>query len=282
MPLQDSLFAPRPAWTPDALALLARLRFASARQLAARLGLDESVVTETCGTLVREGALRTLAPTAIAPAAPPPAPAYAPTTAGLALAGIDPHAARPRATRTLTSTASLSHELVVNECAIVLELLAARGLLTLHRWETRRECIAEVAHVVERGRPVRVPLVADALAVVEVHGRRYGLLFEVDMGTVSSVTMRRKYAGYAAWWADGGPVRRFGLPATRVVTVTPHARREARLRTVALEATAPRGTGVLWFLPVDALDVAAPEHLLGAVALVAKSGAEERVSLFPP
>lgn len=280
--MQETLFAPRPPWTHEALALLARLRFATARQVAARLALDVPAVTAAFGSLVAEGALRVLLPSALSGDGASPAPAYAPTSAGLALAGIDRDDARPRVTRTLSSTVSLAHELLVNECALVLELLAARGLLTLCLFETRRERIAEVSFIAERGRPYRVPLVADALAVVEVRGQRLGLLVEVDMGTVSTTTMRRKYAGYVSWWADGGPTRRFGLPATRVVTITPHARREARLHAAALDATAGRGSGLLWFLPSSALDVTAPERLFDPVATVAKPSSPEPLPLFPP
>lgn len=273
----------RPAWTRDALALLARLRFATARMVASRLALDESEVTALFDALAVEGALRVLRQSTLAgDGLAPPAPAYAPTLTGLALAGIDPEHARPRVTRTLTSTVSLAHELVVNETALVLELLDARGALRLLHWETRRERLADVSFVAERGRAIRVPLVADALAVVEIHGRRHGFVIEVDMGTVGAATMRRKYAGYVSWWSDGGPTRRYGLPATRVVTIAPAPRRLERLHTLALDATSGRGTGLLWFLPQSAVDVMAPERFLDPVARVAKPTEPDPLPLLPP
>ncbi len=279
--LQTSLLAARPAWLPDALGVLARHRFATPRQIAGRFGLDATEVAATCAGLVAEGALRELRATTFA-TRDANAPAYALTPAGFALIATDPSAARPRATRTLRSAFSLAHELLVNECALVLEALDARGNLRLLSWQTARERIADVTFLVEKGRALRVPLVADALAVVEVGGAHHGLLLEIDMGTVSARTMRRKYLGYHAWWAEGGPARRFGLSATRVVTIAPRTRRLARLRSLAVDAIDGRGSGLLWFLPHDAVDVAAPERFLSAHALIGKAGEEEARPLFSP
>lgn len=278
---QDSLLTHRPTWLPDALRLVARHRFLTARQLAGRLSLGVAEVTAACTTLVTEGALRELRPTTLVhrDAA---SPAYAPTTAGLSLVALDASDVRPRAARGLRSAFSLAHELLVNECALVFEALDARGELTLLSWQTARERIAEVAHLAERGRVVRVPLVADALAVVEVHGERLGLLVEVDMGSVSATTMRRKYQGYHAWWTDDGPTRRFGLPATRVLTIAPAGRRLERLRTLAIDAVDGRGSGLFWFLAHDALTIEAPGRLFEPCARVARGDGEELRPLFRP
>lgn len=266
---------------PDALAVLARHRFATARQLGARLSIDAAEIAAVCATLVTEGALRELRQTTLV-TRDGAAPTYALTPAGLSLVAVDPAALRPRATQTLRSAFSLAHELMVNELALALERLDARGALRLLSWTTVRERIASVTSLAERGRAVRVPLVADALAVVEVHGERHGLLVEVDMGTVSATTMRRKYAGYHAWWEEGGPVRRFGLPALRVVTVAPAPRRLARLRSLAIDAIDGRGSGLHWFIAHDAIDVAAPERLLDACATLGKAGDEALRPLFRP
>ncbi len=278
---QESLLTPRPAWMPDALMVLARHRFATARQLAARLALDVTEVTATCTALVAEGALRELRQSTFV-ARDGAAPAYALTPIGLSQVAVDPATCRPRATRTLRSAFSLAHELAVNEFALALEVLDARGDLRLLSWTTARESLADVAFLAERGRVVRVPLFADALAVVEVQGARYGLLIEIDMGTVSATTMQKKYAGYHAWWLAGGPARRFGLPATRVVTVAPALRRLARLRSLAVDANAGRGSGLLWFLAHDMVDVTAPERLMDGCATVGKPNDEELRPLFRP
>ncbi|MBI5511437.1 MAG: replication-relaxation family protein [Deltaproteobacteria bacterium] len=250
------------------------------RQLAARLGKEATELEATFAMLVGDGALRELRPSTFA--VRDHAPAYALTPAGLALVDVDRERLRPRTTRTLRSAFSLAHELLVNEFGLALEALDARGDLRLLSWQTAREKIGDVVHLAEKGHAVRVPLVADALAIVEHHGRRMGLLLETDMGTVSTKTMRLKYAGYHAWWADGGPVRRFGLAATRVITVAPRPQRLMRLRDLAIGAVDKRGSGLLWFLPHDAVDVAAPERLLDATAFVAKAGEDHPRALFRP
>ncbi|MFO0645862.1 MAG: replication-relaxation family protein [Polyangiales bacterium] len=280
MPLQDSLLARRPVWLRDALRLLARHRFATTRQLAGRLGVDADEITAALTSLVGDGALRELRPSTFS--ARDGAPAYALTSRGLALTDIDPATTRSRATRTLRSAFSLAHELMLNELALVLERLDERGHLRLLSWQTAREKIGDVTHLAEKGHVVRVPLVADALAVVEVHGEHTGVLVEIDMATTSAKTMRRKYAGYHAWWSEGGPIRRYGLRATRVLTVAPQPQRLTRLRTLALDVNGGRGSGLLWFLGHDALDVAAPERLLDACAFVGKAGDDEAHPLFRP
>lgn len=278
--LQDSLLAPRPAWLADALGLLARYRFLTARQVALVVGLAEAEVALTMEALVTEGVLQTLTPTTLS-LATPRASAFALTRAGLACITNEGLTNPDHVIRPLRSSFTLAHELLVNELALVLHALDARGGLRLLSWQTARERIAEVTHVNEKGRVVRVPLVADALAIVEHLGERSGLLVEIDMGTVSAKTMRRKFQGYHAWWSDGGPARRFGLTATRVLTIAPAPRRLARLRDVAIEAVDGRGSGLLWFLSHEAVDLVAPERFLAAVARVGRALDDEPRSLFP-
>ncbi|MBI5515249.1 MAG: replication-relaxation family protein [Deltaproteobacteria bacterium] len=279
--LQANLFAPRPPWVAGALELLARHRFLTARQLAAALGRAEPEVAPVAEALVGEGVLQTLAPTTLS-LAKPGSRAFALTRAGLACIAAEGNPSPSRMVRPLTSSFTLAHELLVNELALVVRLLDARGALRLLLWETRRERIADVTHLAERGRAVRVPLVADALLVVEHQGQRQGLLIEIDMATVSAKSMRRKFAGYHAWWSEGGPARRFGLTASRVLTVAPAVKRLERLRALSIEAVDARGSGLFWFLPHEAVDVVAPERLLAAVARVGKAGDESPRPLFPP
>lgn len=277
--LQENLLTPRPPWVSEALNLLARHRFLTSRQVAAVLGYEEPDVARSLNDLVAEGVLQTLAPTTLSLDASRSR-AFALTRAGLACLANEGITNRVRLIRPLTSSFTLSHELVVNELALVLLQLQARGILRLLSWKTAREEIAEVTHLAVKGRVVRVPLVADALAIVEHRGQPTGLLIEVDMGTVSATTMRRKYTGYHAWWADGGPTRRFGLSATRVLTIAPAPRRIERLRTLSIEAVDGRGSGLFWFLPHCAVDVTAPTNFLDAVARLGKVGDDESRSLF--
>ena len=278
--LQDSLLTPRPAWLAAALALIARHRFLEPRQVATLVGTDARAVAEVFEGLAAERLLQKLTSTSLTLGAPR-ATAFALTRAGLATLATGEPIAR-RIVRPLTSAFTLAHELRVNELALVLSRLDAQGALRLLSFTTERDRLACVTHVNERGRPVRVPLVADALAVIEVRGVRSGLLVEVDLGTVSATTMRRKYAGYHAWWADGGAARRFGLQATRVVTIAPAAKRLARLRGLAIAAVDGRGSGLFWFVPHEALDVSAPGRLGAEVAFVGKANADRCHALLPP
>ena len=265
--LQDSLFAPRPPWILEGLRALVRHRFLTVRQLAALLGHPAEHVGESLAGFATEGLLSRLA----APA-DPFAHAYGLRAPALALLARAGHEVSPRERPRPRTLHTLVHDLAVNELAVVLERLHVRGALALLDWQTARERLADVAHLNERGRAVRVPLVADALAVIATDHARVGLLIEVDRGTVSIARMRRKFAGYFSWWQDGGPVRRFGLAATRVLTLTNTRRRLGQLRTLARDAAAPRGTGLFWFAPLEAVDVEAPERFLDPVALVAREG----------
>lgn len=276
---QATLLSSEPPWLAEALRLLAAHRFLSARQLAGALGVDRAEVEARCAALVREGALRELRGSTLV-GRDGGAAAYALTPVGLARIAVDPGELRPRATRSLRSAYSVSHELMVNEMGLTLATLDRQGLVKLLSWTTSRERLADVAFVAEKGRAVRVPLVADALAVVEVHGTRHAILVEIDMGTVAVATMSLKYRGYVSWWTDGGHVRRLGLPATRVLTVAPAPRRLERLRSAAIEGLDGRGSGLLWFLPESAVDIEAPERLVAPLALVARDGESQPRSLF--
>lgn len=262
---QDSLLHPRPAWLVEALTAITRHEFLSAMQLAARLALPLAEVPVALDALVLEGLLKRLTAPNDLRGDPGPV-AYTLTRRGAELladaTGEEPIAVlSPRKALYL-----LAHDLARNEFALVLERLDEAGALRLLRWETARTRIADVTHVAERGRPWRVPLVADGLSVVEVGGCATGLLLEQDQGTVSIERKRRKYRGYDAWWREGGPVRRFGLRSFRVLTIAPNPTRAARLREATLEATDSRGSRLLWFARQQDVH---PDRLLGPVWQVA-------------
>lgn len=261
---QDSLLHPRPTWLVVAFAAIARYEFLSAAQLAARFVLPLVEVTAALDALALEGLLQRL--TAPSNLRGDPAPvAYALTRQGAELLG-DATGDEPVAVPSLRKTLfHLGHDLARNDFALVLERLDHEGTIRFLRWETARSKIADVTHVAERGRPSRVPLVADGLAVVEVGGYATGLLLEQDQGTVPIERMRRKFRGYDAWWREGGPVRRFGLRSFRVLTVAPNLTRAARLREVALEATDNRGSRLLWFAVSADVAVAEPNRILAPV-----------------
>lgn len=268
--MQDSLFHPRPSWLPEAIEALARYEFLTARELAALVHADVAHVADLMEGLAHDGLVERLVPHAGFEATTP-APAFALTRLGVReLARLDGHDDR-LVPRTKRSPMTLAHDLERNTFGVVLELLARRKHLRLLRFETARSKIADVTHLLAQGEVHRIPLVADALALVEVVGVRTGLLIEIDRGTVAARRMEEKYRGYHAWWREGGPHRRFGIESLRVLTVVPHKRRLRQLHAAALEATAGRGSGLLWFGEKSLVDLDRPEKLLSAGWTVARS-----------
>lgn len=255
---QDNLLAPRPVWLLALLRALARHEFLTVRQLAATLGRSLPEIGSVVVSLAREGVVRLLAGSDAGDVVDA---VVSLARAGLELLLANLPAAKTRPART-PPRHMLAHELVRNECGLVLELLARRGQLRLEHWETNRTRLAAAAHLLEQGHLTRVPLVADARAVVRVRDQAEVLLIEIDMGTVSLPRMARKYEGYVAWWRDGGPARRFGIPALRVLTIASTPARVERLLDAARASTGGRGLGLLWFAPRSVLSLDEPERFL--------------------
>lgn len=165
-----------------------------------------------------------------------------PTCVGDACALAGFHEVPPRGT--VRDTTALVHE----DALLFARKADERGVIQLLRWETARTRIGDVAQLVERGEVRRVPLVADGLAVVrEARPARQGVLVEIDMGTVSLARMRRKFEGYWRWVQGGDHIRRFGLPALRVLTVVKGAARLEKLLSLANELLGGRGSRLFWF-----------------------------------
>jgi hypothetical protein len=259
----------------DALRAIARHRFLTARQLAVVVSVPADELDVALRSFATEGLL-----TPLGPSGDPGRLAFALARGGLAFLARAGEPTSPRVVIRRRAIHTLAHELGVNDLAITLERLHARGATQLLDWQTARERIADVAHLNVKGRDVRVPLVADALAVFGTSRGRTGLLVEIDMGTVSATRMRMKYAGYHAWWKDSGPARRLGLAATRVLTIAATKRRMERLRALACEAVSPAGSALFWFLSADAVDPEMPERLLEPVARVARAGDDTPRTLF--
>lgn len=157
----------------------------------------------------------------------------------------------PYSTRTTCDRSAmfLDHQLALSRFA----LLLARDLqgvppAALLSWETDAERLADAVHLMRGpGHLGRQPLVADALAAVGTPRGVEGLLVEVDRGTERPGYMARKYAGYLAWWKEGGPERKFSVKAMRLLTIAPNATRTERLREACAEATEKRAAGLFWF-----------------------------------
>ncbi|MCC7537464.1 MAG: replication-relaxation family protein [Deltaproteobacteria bacterium] len=243
---QPSLLDDQPTWLPDALRALGRHEFLTARQLALVCVQPAAEVAHALDGLVRERLVHRLIPAAMDPRER--APAFALTRRGADLLASTTDLPRPHVPNAKKSLYLLAHELARNDLGVALHALDRTGALRLLRWETARTKLAASVQLVERGRLTRIPLVADALAVVAATDHKPdALLVEIDRGTVSVARMRQKYRGYVAWWRGGGPERRFGLRSLRVVTLAPTASRLERLREAALHATEGRGSGLLWF-----------------------------------
>lgn len=253
---QAPLLAPEPPWLPELLGALAEHEFLAARQIAVLIGREATEIHPVLDRLARDRQVRVLRA------------ATGSTAYALAVRG-----ARLRAELTgdepvpigrTRGAAMLDHELVKNDLAVVLQLLASKGTIDLLRWETARDVLADAVHLMRGARGERVALVADALAVVATPTGPTALLVEIDMGTVAASRMARKFEGYAAWWRGDGPERRFGLRSLRVVTIAKHEARAARLRAAAAEVVGTDAQGVFWFATADVLDPDAPERLLEA------------------
>ncbi|TAK27039.1 MAG: hypothetical protein EPO40_18875 [Myxococcaceae bacterium] len=275
---QDSLLHPRPAWLPAAFGVLVRHRFVTAAQLAARLHIDLVEAVVTLDALVEEGLLQAVSPSSNLRGDPVPR-AYLLTRSGCDLYATATGDDRPPTVDPRRSLAILEHELGIVTFALVLELLTQQGQLQLHRFETARTKIADVAHVAESGRPRRIPLVADALAVVEVQGEVRALLIENDRGTVPVERMAMKYLGYIHWHRASGPLRRFGLKNFRVLTITPNAKRLERLREAATETAG--SSRFFWFAEAGEIRLEDPKRLLGLIWSVAGHDGALRLPLFP-
>jgi hypothetical protein len=170
---------------------------------------------------------------------------------------------------------------MVAEVGIVFEQLDQRGALALKRFETVRERIAAAAFLPGRGELVRVPLVADAFVVVQRQNKLHAFLIECDRGTISAPRMRQKMEGYHAWWALGGPQKRFGVRGLRVLFIAPNETRLQRLCETAMEATENRGSGLFWFATESNITVDDPERLLAPIWIPARQGASPKQPLFP-
>ncbi len=175
--------------------------------------------------------------------------------------GVVPNGPRTRR----PSVWTLRHDVARNDVGVALELLHRRRDLHLLRWETSPSRIGGAVRVRTRDGADRIPLVADALAVVAVRGRVHGLLVETDRATVSTHRMARKYRGYLAWWREQGPRTRFGLRSIRVLTLVPSEARLRVLRAAATVAAADGGERLLWFALQGVADPEHPERLLAAV-----------------
>lgn len=261
--LQPSFLTPRPSWLPAALGAIGRHQYLTVRQVAALVESPVAEVVPVLDGLVAERLLVRLRPTSAITGREPDA-AYALARGGARLLAASSGRSAPRVPNARKSLYLLAHELARNELGVVLECLDRDRVLRVLCWETARAKIADVVQVVDRGRVVRVPLVADALAVVDIGGKPSALLVEVDMGTVAIPRMRLKYAGYLAWWKAGGPLRRFGLRSLRVLTIAPNESRLARLREAAMEATEGRSGGLFWFGEHANVDTERPGRLLDA------------------
>lgn len=248
---------------PRALELIATHELLTARQVAALVDVPVLEVERAFEVLVDDKILTTHQPLA-GPHEQSLGLVYALTRRGV------------RTTRATTihgrrSPFTVAHDVLRNEVGVVLSLLDRQELLSLIRWETARTQLADAVWLVEKNRPVRVPLVADALAVVDAGEGETMLLFEVDRGTVSTKRMALRYRGYYAWWQEGGPVRRFGSKRLRVLTIVPDEARRERLRSAALDVTSGRGSGLFWFAEQTVANADRPDDLLAARWRVARA-----------
>lgn len=85
----------------------------------------------------------------------------------------------------------------------------------------------------EGGSLVRVPIVADGLAGIEIAGRKKYYFVEVDRGTVPLRRWRRRYAAYVKAYRDAGLHKRLGIDRFSVLILAPNQNRLTNLFRVA-------------------------------------------------
>lgn len=260
--------------------VLARHRFVTARQLAAALDAEEPDVRDGLALLVADKLLSTLRPTGRV-AEPEPELAYCLTRRGASLFASEMDTVIPTVPDRRKSSLTLSHELGITELAVALERLHAAGVLELIQWETARERIAVSASVVTRDGFERIPLVADAYAVVRRGDETHAFLVEIDRGTVATSRMRSKYLGYLGWRRLDGPEQRFGIKAMRVLTIAPKASRLESLREAARQVSVGSGSGFLWFGLATEVRADDPARLLAPIWKVVREEPDP-VPLFRP
>lgn len=182
------------------------------------------------------------------------------------------------------SLLTLQHTLARNECALALEHACRDSADTeMLGWEHRPERIADAAFLYdEKLGSVRVPLVPDGVAILRHRGTEHVLIVEIDRGTVGIPRMTLRYRGYAAWWENGGPERKYGVRASRVLTVAPTEKRTENLRAAARKAIRRgRGSRLLWFATEDAVQIGG-DVLHAPAWRLAHTRNGQRYALFDP
>jgi len=267
--MQPSLLAPEPAWLPELLAALSEYEVLSKPQMAALLQRDRTELDPVLATLVAKGQVGKLVGDVARETG------HRLTRKGVRLLA-ELTGNEPGPLPAIRATTMLGHELLKNDLAVVLRLLHAASVVDVLRWVTARDQLADAVRVLRGDRSERIALVADAFVAIRTPSGPTALLVEIDMNTVSLVRMMKRYEGYAAWWRGGGPERRFGVRSLRVLTITNHPQRLARLREAAAEVADSGSHGLFWFATGDVLDLARPERFLEAQFVTAAPDATAR------
>jgi hypothetical protein len=121
----------------------------------------------------------------------------------------------------------------------------------------------ELVHWVGAPDPLRVTLpdhepltiVPDAVAVLRTGAGSIALVLDVDTGALSMKRMRQRYAAYVRWWERGGACERFDVSMVRVLAITAHTHRLARLRDAAHGVATGAARHLFWFATSAAFDM---------------------------
>jgi hypothetical protein len=99
-----------------------------------------------------------------------------------------------------------------------------------------------------------ITIVPDAVAIVRTAAGSIALVLDVDTGTLSMKRMRQRYEAYVRWWEHGGAAERFDVSMVRVLVITAHTHRLARLRDAAHGVASGRARHLFWFATSAAFD----------------------------
>jgi hypothetical protein len=274
--LQASLFHQHGVLAPAILSALAQYRVLALHQLQALLGVDHGLLETELQALRQHGYIAAVTgfgrredDTTVS--------AWVLRRAGAKAASGALGGEFVTAPDTRRLQLFLAHELLVRDVAISFHLLQKAGHIERVDIEHRAEHLklsTRTRHINAQG---LVSLVPDLVVRVKTAEQLQILIVEVDMGSVQSARMEKKYQRYFSLFRERAWLSRFGTANVRVLTTAPRGARLTLLRRLAIGAVGGTGTGLFWFLPNELVSVHSPHTLLDANYLIAR----EPPSLVP-
>lgn len=165
------------------------------------------------------------------------------------------------------------HTLRINDFRICLELAGrTRDDIALTFWKPDRDLKLAVPITIGH-KLIRVPVIPDGFFGLQLQGKEFFYMLEVDRGTAPLTRIRTKLEAYLNLWQSKPLLAQLKIPTFRLLWITSGQQRLQNLLKVvqALTAKYPR-TDILFLLNQDQVKLEQPETILGRVwHIVAKS-----------